>query len=106
MNLKLLTRVINDLAPTAKWSISGNSVDDINWITPISQRPTNEEITAEVERRQAELDANEYQRLRKAEYPPLADFADAAYWQSQGDDSKMTAYLAAIAAVKSKYPKE
>jgi hypothetical protein len=48
----------------------------------------------------------EYQRLRQSEYPPLADLADAMYWQSQGDDSKMTAYLSAVEAVKIKYPKE
>lgn len=47
----------------------------------------------------------EYQRLREPEYPSTADLADAMYWQSQGDDSKMTAYLAAVAAVKQKYPK-
>ena len=58
----------------------------------------------EEERR--EWEATEYQRLRKPEYPPLADLADALYWQSQGDESKMTAYLAAVDAVKQKYPKE
>lgn len=43
--------------------------------------------------------------LRRAAYPPLADLADATYWQSQGDASKMQAYLAAVKAVKAKYPK-
>jgi hypothetical protein len=46
-----------------------------------------------------------YQRSRQPEYPPLADLADALYWQAQGDESKMTAYLAAVQAVKDKYPK-
>jgi hypothetical protein len=46
-----------------------------------------------------------YQRSRQPEYPPLADLADALYWQTQGDDRKMTAYLAAVNAVKTKYPK-
>jgi len=43
--------------------------------------------------------------LRRAAYPPLADLADALYWQSQGDNSKMDAYNAKIAAVKARYPK-
>lgn len=43
--------------------------------------------------------------LRRAAYPPLTDFADAMYWQAQGDNSKMTAYIAACEAVKLKYPK-
>jgi hypothetical protein len=46
-----------------------------------------------------------YQQQRRQEYPPLSDFADAMYWQLQGDASKMEAYLAKVAAVKARYPK-
>ena len=42
---------------------------------------------------------------RRAAYPPLTDLADALYWQGQGDNSKMDAYQAAVAAVKVKFPK-
>ena len=42
---------------------------------------------------------------RRAAYPPLADLADALYHQAQGDASKLEAYLAAVAAIKDKYPK-
>ena len=47
----------------------------------------------------------EYRRQRVTEYPPLQDLADALYWQSKGDNSKMEAYVAACEAVKEKYPK-
>jgi len=53
----------------------------------------------------AEAAAIAYQRQRAPEYPPLSDLADALYWASEGDDSKLTAYYAACAAVKAKYPK-
>lgn len=53
----------------------------------------------------AEAAATAYQRQRAPEYPPLSDLADALYWASEGDDSKLTAYYAACAAVKTKYPK-
>ncbi|MEJ7745346.1 MAG: hypothetical protein WKF61_01035 [Luteimonas sp.] len=43
--------------------------------------------------------------LRRDAYPPLADLADALYWQSRGDSSKLDAYNAAIAAVKAQFPK-
>ncbi len=43
--------------------------------------------------------------LRRAAYPPLADFADAMYWQAQGDETKLSAYLAAVEAVKLRFPK-
>lgn len=67
--------------------------------------PSREAIAAEIIRLQAEYDSKQYQRQRQPEYPPLADLADALYWQAQGDESKMTAYLAAVEAVKQKYPK-
>lgn len=47
-----------------------------------------------------------YADKRRAEYPPLADFADAIFWQAKGDPSRLSAYLASVAAVKAKYPKE
>tara|TARA_B100002019_G_scaffold227680_1_gene200898 strand:- start:163 stop:402 length:240 start_codon:yes stop_codon:yes gene_type:complete len=42
---------------------------------------------------------------RAVNYPPLADFADAMYWNSKGDDSKLTAYYAACEKVKTDNPK-
>lgn len=47
----------------------------------------------------------DYRVLRTKEYPPLADLADALYWEAKGDDSKMTIYLAKCDAVKQRYPK-
>jgi hypothetical protein len=49
--------------------------------------------------------AHAYIAKRQAEYPSLADFADAYYWAQNGDDTKMTAYIEKCAAVKEKYPK-
>lgn len=45
------------------------------------------------------------QQERANAYPTLGDFADALYWKEKGDDSKWIAWLAAVAAVKEKYPK-
>ena len=45
------------------------------------------------------------QQWRASESPPLGDFADALYWKEKGDDSKWVAWVAAVAAVKEKYPK-
>ena len=53
----------------------------------------------------AELAATEYQRQRAPEYPSMADLADALYWNSTGDRTKLDEYYAACAAVKAKYPK-
>lgn len=53
----------------------------------------------------AEQAATEYQRQRAPEYPSMAAFADAMYWNSTGDSTKLDEYYAACAAVKAKYPK-
>ena len=49
--------------------------------------------------------ANGYKTRRQSEYPSLADFADAMYWNSKGDSSKLTAYYAACEKVKTDNPK-
>ena len=63
-------------------------------------------VLAETSRLFQEQKSTEYQRKREKEYPPLTELADALYHQQNGDDSKMTAYLAKVEAVKQKYPKE
>ena len=50
-------------------------------------------------------DANGYKEERQFLYPSLADFADAMYWNSKGDSSKLTAYYAACEKVKTDNPK-
>ena len=78
----------------------------VEWINPSKAPITDKQIQDEISRLQAEYDAKQYQRQRVKEYPPLAELADAIYWQTEGDETKMTAYLAKVEAVKQKYPKE
>ena len=98
-----LINAISSLRPANTFSIRPDGMitsDDIGFIAP-----TDEEVQAELLRLQTEWDNAEHQRLRKPEYPPMEQYLDAVYWQSQGDNTKMTAYLAAVEAVKQKYPK-
>lgn len=67
--------------------------------------PNKAEIDAEAARLNDDWVSKEYQRLRQPEYPTLDKLADAIYWQQQGDNSKMEAYLALVDEVKNKYPK-
>jgi len=62
--------------------------------------PTEEEIQAELTRLQAEYDAQDYARKRKAEYPSVQDLVVALY-----DTDDKTAIDEKRAAVKLKYPK-
>ena len=43
---------------------------------------------------------------RRAEYPPLADLADAIYWREKGDPKPMADYVAKVDAIKAKHPKQ
>ena len=53
----------------------------------------------------AEAAAIAYQSTRQPLYPSLGDFADAMYWNSKGDSSKLEAYYAACEKVKTDNPK-
>jgi len=112
--------VLMSLSPNAPFGLTGVYVEfvekDVNgvkvmttpnlqWFDESIPKPTKEQIETERARLQAELDATEYQRQRALEYPPLTMLADALYHQQNGDETKMQDYLAAVQAVKDKYPK-
>jgi len=72
----------------------------------------NKKITLEqskIDAARATLDSDyakvKYKDDRKPLYPPLEDFADAMYWNSKGDSSKLTAYYSACEKVKADNPK-
>tara|TARA_Y100000592_G_C5244153_1_gene209729 strand:+ start:260 stop:550 length:291 start_codon:yes stop_codon:yes gene_type:complete len=88
---------IQSLHPTAQFVLRG---DELTWQSDDITEPTEEEITAEQERLQAEYDSNEYQRNRAAEYPSVIDQLDDIY--HNGIDG----WKATIKETKDKYPKE
>ena len=53
----------------------------------------------------AEAAAIAYQSTRQPLYPSLGDFADAMYWNSKGDSTKLEAYYAACEKGKTDNPK-
>jgi len=53
----------------------------------------------------AEAAAVKYKTDRQPLYPALGDFADAMYWNSKGDSTKLEAYYAACEKVKTDNPK-
>ena len=52
-----------------------------------------------------EAAAVKYKTDRQPLYPSLGDFADAMYWNSKGDSTKLEAYYAACEKVKTDNPK-
>jgi len=98
MNITFSQALVS-LRPTSSWVLRGGDYASIEWLDEVHPKPTEQEITAEVARLQAEYDANEYQRKRAAAYPSFADQFDLLY--HGGYD----AWKAAIEAVKQEYPK-
>jgi FKBP-type peptidyl-prolyl cis-trans isomerase (trigger factor) len=88
---------IISLRPGAKWHMRE---DVLIWEDEEQVQPTEEELTAEIARLQAEYDSQDYARKRQKEYPSLSDQLDEIY--HNGIDS----WKATIRAVKEKYPKE
>lgn len=101
----MIAEALLRLRPGASWSLNGESYSGLQWSDTGTSKPTEEEIAAEIELIKAELAATQYQRDRKTEYPGWEVLADALYWQSRGDNTKMDAYLAACDAVKERHPK-
>ena len=66
-------------------------------------------VQSEIDAARATIDSDyakvKYKDDRQPLYPPLADFADAMYWNSKGDSSKLTAYYVACEKVKKDNPK-
>ena len=93
------SQALQSLRPGAQWVLRG---DELEWIDTIQTQPTDDELQAEIEKLQTEYTANEYQRLRKAEYNKLNQF------EMQFNDmiNGTTTWLDAINAIKTKYPKE
>ena len=66
-------------------------------------------VKSDIDSARATLDADyakvKYKDDRQPLYPPLEDFADAMYWNSKGDSTKLEAYYTACEKVKTDNPK-
>ena len=95
----MILESILKINPDAKVVVHGDNADNIEWhggTTPISK----EDILAKAAELQAEYDAQEYARNRKAEYPSIDELVVALY-----DTEDKAAIDEKRAAVKAKYPK-
>ena len=96
-----LVDAVQSLRRNALWVWRGNEYSGLEWLDQNQTQPTEAEIAAEVARLQAEYAAQEYQRQRATEYPPIGDQLDAL-WKGGDAAAEM---LATVMAVKAKYPK-
>ena len=62
-------------------------------------------VQSDIDAARVELYKLKYKDTRQLLYPSLGDFADAMYWNSKGDSTKLEAYYAACEKVKTDNPK-
>jgi len=84
----------------AQVTVTGEDADNIEWHDGNPTNITNEQILAKQTELQAEYDAQDYARKRKAEYPSVQDLVVALY-----DTDDKTAVDEKRAEIKLKYPK-
>lgn len=94
---------MNKLYPGYAYAV--NAENEILWTVEEPSNFSLEELLAEEENAKNDYENKEYQRKRLNEYPSLGDLADAMYWSSKGDNTKLNAYYAKCEEVKAKYPK-
>lgn len=97
-----LTHAILSLCPGASWSLTGDDYKTLEWNSAIPEKPSEQELRAEIARLQAAWDYDDYSRKRASAYPPVTDYLDAMV---KGDTTAAQQYVAACLAVKAKYPK-
>ena len=92
-----ISDALQSLRPKSQFAVRG---DVIEWLDTEQTQPSQSEIDAEIIRLQAEYDALDYARKRKAEYPTIEELVVALY-----DTDDKAAVDEKRAAVKLKYPK-
>jgi hypothetical protein len=101
----MIAEAIHSLRPGTAWTLDGETYEGLTWLDDQQSPPSKEEVLIEAERLRLRAISLRYQIERRHKYPPLSDFADAMFWASKGDQTKLDDYYAACEAVKTAYPK-
>jgi hypothetical protein len=101
-----IAKAILAIKSDAQVSVNAEDINQITWHDDNPTNITNEQILAKQTELQTEYDSLVYARKRKAEYPPLNEFAEA-YCEKEfgGDSTKMDAYKIKYEKVRSDNPK-
>lgn len=101
--IKISTALMS-LVPNAKFSIEDNDYNKIVWNSD-SEKPSKAAVDAEILRLEQEALANQYKMQRAQEYPKIADQLDMLYHDIKNGTLDSGAWIQAIEAVKTQYPK-
>jgi len=71
---------LTHIRPNSSFTLNGDTYEDLIWEDENTTKPTLAEIEAGYNEYQAQHQAKQYQRDRKAAYKPLAEQLDMMYW--------------------------
>jgi hypothetical protein len=94
-------KVLPIIRPEAKWVARGDDYDGLEWVDETQTKPSEDEISQEIERLWVEHERTQYQRQRKPEYPSITDQLDALFHAGVFPPEMAEQ----IQAIKDKYPK-
>jgi len=97
-----ISNAILALHPTNSFTLRDNNYDQIEWANAPESPSTKKQVEDKLAELQAEYDAQEYARNRKEEYDQLNQFELI----SDDDVNGTTTHKDAIAAIKTKWPKD
>ena len=96
------SKALLSLCPDAEWAQVGED-EPLEWNSPDIVQPSEADLQTEMDRLEAEYDAQEYARNRAAAYPSNGDQWDMIY---KDDKNGTTTHADAVEAVKTKWPKD
>ena len=104
----MISKTIKKINPNAEFTVNADDINQITWLngtTPIPKA----DIEAKMVEVQAEYDANQYQRDRAIDYPPIGDQLDMI-WHTIDKDAelqhKFYDFYQTVKKTKVKFPKQ
>jgi hypothetical protein len=102
-----LVDALNSIKFAASWSIDGpETYNNLIWFDTELVCPTEEEVSAEIAKLQAEYDAEFYRLVRAEQYPSIGDQLDMLWHAMEADPAqRLEPFYTSIKAVKDQNPK-
>lgn len=104
IDVKYVNLALEKLTPKGSWVVTEDYLvaDKIIWLSKDIEKPSWDDILKEAKNFQVVEISTNYQKLRKAEYPPIEDYMDGLV---KNDQTQIDAYIEKCKQVKLKYPK-
>lgn len=98
-----ISDALQSLCPGAEWVLRGNEYSGLEWLDKVQQKPTEQEVNAEIARLQAELPNKIAKENRAAAYKLEAD---PLFFKAQRGEATQQEWLDKVEEIKQRFPYE